>query len=368
MDKINLNRWRLILGKNSGSDTSLTGEEAKMDQLLDFIYDREIDDERDIRGGSLDDSNITIPKWINGIRELFPKEAVEVMEKDALDLYNMTELLTDSSILENLTPNKELLKNILAMKNMLHGETLEVARKIVKTIVEELRKKFESEIQRSFSGRKLNNTTGGHRSIKNLDIKRTITDNLKNYNKELESIIVERVRFNQRVKDRNKWSVVVVVDESGSMLDSVIHSAIMAGIFAKLPMLETKLVIFDTEVVDLTGYIDDPVKTLMSVRLGGGTNITKALTYSESLIRNPQRTIVILVSDLYEGWSYREMYRKAKDIIEGGSKLICLTSLDDQGGEGIYDRNAAKKIANLGGHVAALTPGRVAEWISKIIS
>ncbi len=374
MNNINLNRWRLILGENSNMSGEMSNEEAEMENLLSYLYNRDDGERGDIRGegsgpsGGMGKSQLTVPKWIDEINKVFPKEAIEIMEKDALEKYNLTELLGDSRVLEKLNPNKELLKNILSLKGALNGESLVVAKKIVKKVVEELSKKLESEVKKSFSGKKILNSTNGHKSYNNLDIKRTIKANLKNYNKELGSLIVDNVVFNSRSKKRNKWSVVILVDESGSMLDSVIHSAIMASIFAKLPMIETKLVIFDTEVVDLSGYVEDPVETLMSIRLGGGTNITKALHYGESLITNPHRTIVLLVSDLYEGYSYGEMYRKVRDIVEGGSKLICLTALDDVSKGGIYDKVAGKKIANLGGQVAATTPGRLANWVSEIIS
>ena len=151
------------------------------------------------------------------------------------------------------------------------------------------------------------------------------------------------------------------------MLDSVIHSAIMAGIFSKLPMLKTNLIIFDTEVVDLSGFIDNPVETLMSIQLGGGTNITKALNYCYSLIENPHRTMVILVTDLYEGYDYKRMYSSAKSIIESGAKLIVLTALDMKA-KAVYDKNAGIKMAAMGAEVGAMTPGGLAEWIGKIIS
>ncbi|MFQ7002119.1 MAG: VWA domain-containing protein, partial [Clostridium sp.] len=195
----------------------------------------------------------------------------------------------------------------------------------------------------------------------------TIKTNLKNFDTEENRLVVDKVYFNDRVKKYNPWNVIIAVDESGSMLDSVIHSAIMAGIFSKLPMLKTNLVIFDTEVVDLSGYIDEPVETLMSVQLGGGTNITKALQYCETLIENPHRTMVILVTDLYEGYGYGNMYATAKSIIESGAKLIVLTALDMEATP-IYDKNAAQKMASLGAEVGAMTPGGLSEWIAKIIS
>lgn len=367
MEKINLNRWRLILGKNNKENSQLSEEYKKIDSLLDFLYDREYSHERDIRG-TLDGSNITVPKWVEGIREFFPNYAVEQMEDEALKNYGIDELLRDPQILEKLSPNMNLLKSILSLKDSISGEALESAKKIVKQVSEEIRKKLEKEIKKAFRGKKLNNIYNGQKSIRNLDIKKTLSANLKNYNKDMEQIIISKAYFNQRQNQHNKWSVIILVDESGSMLDSVIHSSIMAGIFSELKSIDTKLVIFDTEVVDLSNYIDDIVRTLMSVRLGGGTNITKALTYGESLISNPSKTIVLLISDLYEGWSYGEMYSKAKDIIESGAKLICLTSLDDVEGVGIYDKNAVKILKSLGANVASLTPGRLAQWISEIIS
>lgn len=367
MEKINLNRWRLILGKNNQDYSDLNSSYKQIDSLLDFLYAREYSGERGVRA-TLDESQITVPKWVEGIREFFPNYAVEQMEDEALKNYGLSELLNDPKILEKLSPNMNLLKSILSLKDSISGEALETAKKIVAQVVEDIRKKLETDIKIVFRGRKLNNVYNGQKSIRNLDIKRTLRANLKNYNQELKEIIIERPYFNQRQKQHNKWTVIILVDESGSMLNSVIHSAIMAGIFADLNFVETKMVIFDTEVVDLTSHIDDIVRTLMSVRLGGGTNITKALCYGESLISNPNKTIVVLISDLYEGWSYGEMYSKAKDIMEKGSRLICLTSLDDAEGSGIYDKKAKKNLQKLGADVAALTPGRLAEWISEIIS
>ena len=168
------------------------------------------------------------------------------------------------------------------------------------------------------------------------------------------------------MKKYNQWRVIVCVDESGSMLDSVIHSAIMAGIFAKLPMLDTKLVIFDTNVVDLSGYVEDPVETLMSVQLGGGTNIAGALEYCEGLIDFPFRTMVVLVTDLYEGGGYQRMYAASRGIIESGAKLVVLTALDMDANPN-YDRNAASAMAAMGAFVGAMTPEDLAAWMGNII-
>ena len=290
----------------------------------------------------------------------------EKQEKHALEKYEMTQLLTDKEVLEKLEPNKELLKNILQMKHLMKGEILDTAKAIVKKIADDITKKLESDVKKAITGRIDKNKASLIKNSRNLDFKKTIKANLKNFDKTENRLVVDKIYFNDRVKRYNPWNVVIAVDESGSMLDSVIHSAIMAGIFSKLPMLKTNLIIFDTEVVDLSEYIDDPVETLMSVQLGGGTNITKALQYSDTLIENPHRTMVILVTDLYEGYDYNRMYGSARAIIESGAKLIVLTALDMEA-KAVYDKNAAKKMAALGAEVGAMTPGGLAEWIGKII-
>lgn len=372
-----LNKWRLILGKYSENSIGFSedGESINymdMDTLLDFLYSREYSEEDGVRRqkksqGSLDASNLTVPKWITKIREIFPKETVEILEKHALDKYELTELLTDKEVLEKLEPNKELLKNILQMKHLMKGEVIETAKCIVKKIADDITKELESDVKKAIVGRINKNKSSLIKSSRNIDYKRTIKANLKNFNVDENKLIIDKIYFNDRVRRYNPWNVIIAVDESGSMLSSVIHSAIMAGIFSKLPMLKTNLIIFDTEVVDLSGYIDDPVETLMSVQLGGGTNITKALQYCETLIENPHRTMVILVSDLYEGYGYGNMYATSKSIIESGAKLIVLTALDMESTP-VYDKNAAQKMASLGAEVGAMTPGGLTQWIAKIVS
>ncbi|MGN0394414.1 MAG: VWA domain-containing protein, partial [Coprococcus sp.] len=284
-----LNRWRLVLGKYASQQISFSADQLKymeMEEVLDYLYSREYGDEQEIRkdrSGGNGDSQLTIPSWISKMKKLFPKQTVEIMERHALEKYNMTELLTDPDVLRKLEPNQELLKTILSLKHMMKGEVLELAREIVRKVAEEITRKLEQDLQKSFFGKINRNTSSPVRSARNLDIKKTIRMNLKNYDTQNEQLVLKQVYFNSRMKKYNQWRVIICVDESGSMLDSVIHSAVMAGIFAKLPMLDTRLVIFDTNVVDLSGYVNDPVEALMSIQLGGGTNIARALSYCESL-------------------------------------------------------------------------------------
>lgn len=368
-----LNRWRLALGKYAADQISFSSDGVNymdMEEVLDYLYSREYGEEQEIRqdrSGGQENSQITVPYWLRQIKKLFPKQTVEIMERHALEKYGMTELLTDAEVLKRLEPNRELLKTIVQLKHMMKGEVLVMAREIVRKVAEELTKKLEQEMRQSFFGKINRNANSPVQSARNLDVKKTIRTNLKNYDTENRRLVLKQVYFNSRQKRYNQWRVIICVDESGSMLDSVIHSAIMAGIFAKMPMLDTRLVIFDTNVVDLSGYVTDPVETLMSVQLGGGTNIAGALSYCESLIDYPYRTMVVLVSDLYEGYGYQNLYRVSKGIIESGAKLIALTALDMNATPN-YDRHAAATLADMGAFVGAMTPEELAEWMGKIIA
>lgn len=373
-DSRQLNRWRLILGGYSSGQISFSKGAIlengiscmDLEEALDFLYEREQGEDVRRKGG-LEQSHLTAATWITRIRKLFPKETVEILERHALETYGMKELLTDKEVLEKLEPNQELLKTILQLKHLMKGEVLEAARRIVKKVAEEISRKLEQELKRSLLGRIDRNASSPVPSIRNLDIHKTIRRNLKNFDTEQKTLMLEKVFFNQRTMKYSTWRVIIAVDESGSMLDSVIHSAVMAGIFAKMPMLETKLVIFDTQVVDLSSHLEDPVATLMSIQLGGGTYIGGALRYCETLLTNPHRTMVVLVSDLCEGGSTQEMLGVSRSIIESGAKLVCLTALD-MAANPVYDRNMAQKLADLGAYVGAMTPEALGDFMGRVMN
>lgn len=367
-----LNRWRLVLGKYASGQISYSGGDVNymgMEEVLDYLYSREYGEEQEIRqerqGGS-GDSQLTVPKWLHEMKKLFPRQTVEIMERHALEKYEMTELLTDPEVLRRLEPNRELLKTIMGLKHMMKGEVLQLAREIVRKVAQEIMEKLEQDVRRALQG-KLDRTSGSPvRSLRNLDIRKTIRRNLQHYDRERQQLVLQQVYFHSRMKRYHQWRVVICVDESGSMLDSVIHSAVMAGIFARLPMLDTRLVIFDTNVVDLSGHVEDPVETLMSVQLGGGTNIAGALSYCETLIENPHRTLVVLISDLYEGGSTHNLCSVSRSIIESGAKLIALTALDMTATPN-YSRRVAAQLAQLGAFVGAMTPEQLAAHVADMV-
>lgn len=372
LDCRSLNRWRLILG--SFSNLEIDNEYSEMDETLNFLYDREYTqnggyslDNFNNSNSSKEKSALTVPKWISKVKKLFPKETVEIMQKQALEKYKLTEILTDENILKEIEPNIELLKNILTFKDMMSQNVKKLAYDIVKKTLEEIKNKMEVEIKKVFYGKKLPNSNTTNKIFKNLDIKKTIRYNLKNYDIKNKTIFTDKLFFNQNIKKYNPYNIIILIDESGSMLDSVIYSSIMASIFANLPYLSIKLVIFDISVVDLSEHIKEPIDILFKVQLGGGTNIAQALEYAKKITFAPDKTIVLLISDLFDSNDYKLMYKNANDIIESGSKLIVLTALD-YNANSIYDKEAARYFSKIGAKVGALTPSKLSKWISDIIS
>lgn len=366
-----LERWRLVLGRFSEQSLgSCTGGYSRMDRALDYLYGREYKKRgvRDVgKQGGAGASDLTIPEWLREVRDLFPRDTVEVIERHALDRYGMTELVTDAEVLKKLEPSYELLKAVLTFKGMMQGEVLEVARRIVRQVVQELRNKLEKDVRQALWGRLNRRKRSPLKVARNLDWRRTIRDNLKNWDPKRKKVILERLHFFSRVEHHMPWHIIIAVDCSGSMLDSVIYSAVMSGIFAGLPSIKVSLVVFDTAVVDLSGQIDDPVELLMSVQLGGGTDIAGALGYCESLIQYPTRTIMVLVTDFFEGGAPERMLASIKRMKEGGAKVLGLAALDDKAMPS-YDRQMAERCVAVGAEVAALTPQRLAEWMGKIFS
>lgn len=368
----NLNKWRLALGKNSEKNIDFSGTYSDnisyedMEETLDYLYSMEYGEEL-MRTGGQEESRLYVAKWIDEVRKIFPKKTVEILEKQALEHFNLSELLTDKEVLKKMEPNTDLLKTILQFKHLMKNDVILEAKRIIKKIVDEITQKLKTDIRKSLLGKLNRNMPSNVKSMRNLDIKRTIHRNLKNYDVENNRIVLKDIYFNSRIKRFNKWNIIIAVDESGSMLDSVIYSAVMAGIFAALPMIETKLIIFDTQVVDLSGYVDDPVEVLMGMQLGGGTDIANAVSYCETLCNNPHETIYVTVTDLYEGGNVKQLLGTCADIIGSGSKMIFLTALDRDANPA-YDKNIGQKLANMGAFVGAMTPEQLGDYIGKMIS
>ena len=371
---LSVNRWRLVLGKPSSASLDFSGDAkqlmglGEMEELLDYLYSHgDSDDIRHERSGGSGWSQLTAARWIQKVRELFPKKTAEVLEKQALEEFRLTELITDKQVLESLEPDMGLLSAILQLKHLMKGEVLEAAKQIARRVAEDIAKRLEQSIKRSALGRLDRNERSPVRTARNLDIKKTVSRNLKNFDPDRGELVLKDIYFSSRVKKYSKKTVIIAIDESGSMLGSVIYSAVMAQIISHLPFAQVRLVIFDTNIVDLSGRVDDPAEVLMSVQLGGGTDIAKALGYCESLIETPADTCVLCVTDLFEGGSVSRLLNTSRNMIQSGAKLSFLTALDEEASPA-YDKILGQQLANLGAFVGALTPDELGDYVGKLFN
>lgn len=366
-----LERWRLVLGEAGEACTGgpgLAGNAAARDAALDWLYQRDGDlDRRDIRrSAGLGPSMLTTLDWLDDIHRLFPKETIERLERDAIERYEIHDVVTDPSVLERIEPNPTLLKAVLRTKHLMNPEVLRLARRIVEQVVRQLMEKMATEVRLAFSGTR-SRTPSRRPRANDFDFRRTIHDNLRHYRPEERRLYVERAHFLSRTRRHlDQWQIVLVVDQSGSMAGSVIHSAVTAACLWGLPGVRTHLVAFDTEVIDLTADVDDPVELLMKVQLGGGTDIAKAVAYAAQLIDQPRRSIVAVITDFYEGGDPYRLVRTVKGLVEQGTHVLGLAALDEQANPS-YDRAFAQQLADVGAHVGSMTPGELAGFLADKI-
>jgi Mg-chelatase subunit ChlD len=371
-DRTRLTRWRLVLGDSAEQalGCELSARDGQRDCTLGFLYDREYGAGRNVRNrgprtGSLDASQLTVPDWINQVHSLFPKCTIERIEKDALERYQLQEMVTNPEVLRRAEPNSTLLKAILHTKHLMNQEVLQMARVLVRRVIEQLLEKLARPLQQPFLGAMDRRRRSHLKIAKNFDAKTTIRRNLAHYDPERGQLFIRTPYFFSRVRRHvERWQIIILVDESGSMADSVIHSAVTAAIFFGIRSIRTHLVLFDTAVVDVTEQCNDPVETIMKVQLGGGTDIGNALNYAAGLVDNPRRTIVILVTDFFEGAPVERLLGTAKQLLESGVTLLGLAALDERA-EPSYDRNLAERLVATGAHVGAMTPGELAEWVAQ---
>lgn len=376
-------RWRLILGPYSeqplsqqplgGKGQCLDGTDQQREQALDYLYEREYedreygaDDSADSRQGGRGASRLNAPRWLSKVRELFPHSTAETLQKQALERYGLDELLTDPAVLEQATPSLDLVRTLLSCRSLLPPAAMSSVRRIIHQVVRELEQKLAQKVRNSIMGVRLRGQHGGRPSLANLDWPTTLRRNLKHFNREQDTLVLERLFFLQRQQRKLRWDIIVLVDQSGSMLDSVIHSAVLAAIFTSLQTLRTRLVLFDTSVVDVSEQIGDPVEVLLGVQLGGGTDIALAMQYAAGRVVHPRRTLLVLISDFYEGGDSSALLKTTLRLHESGVKLLGLAALDERA-EPDYDHKMAQQLANRGMEIGAMTPDQLAEWVGRTI-
>jgi hypothetical protein len=349
----------------SGSGGILSEDEMIMDAALAAIYDGTKADSGSgkKRSAGLGSSSPNLAKWLGDVRTFFPEDIVSVIQADAIERKGLSQLLFEPETLKNVKPDISMVGTLMALKGQIPAKSKESARLLVQAVVDEIIKRLEQDLRRAVRGA-LNKKA--HTPIPNLpgtDWKRTINRNLKNYDKETKRIIPEKFYFFERNQKSKDWTVILDIDQSGSMADSIIYSSIMGSIFASMPSLDTRIVAFDTEVVDLTDMCkNDPVDMLFGIQLGGGTDINKSVQYCSQFISEPKKTMFFLISDLYEGGVEAGLLRKLEEMKESGVKVIVLLALSDSGTPQ-YDEALGRKIAALGIPSFACTPDRLPELV-----
>lgn len=356
-----LRRWRLVLGGGGadGTGCQLRGRDAAMDGALASLYGREKGNGGTAPGGrrsaGLGASAPGVARWLGDIRTYFPSSVVQVMQRDAIDRLGLSALLLEPEMLEAVEADVHLVGTLLSLNKVMPETTKETARAVVRKVVEQLEKKLAQRTRATLTGaldRSARISRPRHRDI---DWDRTIRANLKNYLPEYRTVVPERLIGYGRAAQSVKKDVVLCIDQSGSMAASVVYASVFGAVLASMRALDTRLVVFDTSVVDLTDQLDDPVDVLFGTQLGGGTDINRALAYCQSRITRPTETVVVLISDLYEGGIRDEMLKRVAAMKASGVQFVTLLALSDEGAPA-YDRDHAAALAALGAPAFACTP------------
>lgn len=348
-----LRRWRLVLGGEAGESLGvpgLAGGDLGMDWVLEALYGG------DQGPGSLGASSPRVARWLGDIRTYFPSSTVRVMQQDALERLNLRQMLLEPEMLELVEPDVQLVANLLTLSRVIPERTKETARQVVRTVVEQVERKLAHRMVESVRG-SLNRATRSYRPRPNeINWDRTIRANLQNYLPDRGTIIAERlIGHGHRRRQSSLRDIVLCVDQSGSMATSVVYSGIFGAVLASIRAVSTRMVVFDTAVADLTEDLHDPVDLLFGAQLGGGTDINRALVYCQGLITRPADTVLVLITDLYEGGDAKGMLKRAADLVGSGVQVICLLALSDQGAPS-YDHANAAALAGIGVPTFACTP------------
>ena len=367
-----LRRWRLILGSEAqkrmegmGDGPDLSQEDLMMDTALDAMYNRDM--KFGFGGGAgTGASSPQISRWLGDVRTLFDKDIVKIIQSDAMERCGLKQLIFEPELLENIEPDMHMASMILTLKDQIPKKSKENAREFIRKIVEQINALLETDLKRAVTAsinRKLHSPIP---SASALDFQTTIRKGIKDYNTKLKKIIPQKYYFFERsaTTAANKYTVILDIDQSGSMGESVIYSSIMSCILASMRAIKTKVVAFDTNIVDLSEKCEDPIDLLFGFTLGGGTDIEKSIKYCTKYIENPKKTIFFLISDLEEGGNRAGLLRRLTQMKEDGVIVICLLAISDSG-KPYYDANMAQRIANNGIPCFAAAPQMLPRLLEK---
>jgi Mg-chelatase subunit ChlD len=359
-------RWRLVLGGEADTGCgALAGDWQGIDLALAALYEPDGANGLKRRGGR-GASSPNVARWLGDIRKYFPAQVVQVLQRDAVERLDMRQLLLEKELLETVQPDVHLVANLVSLSSVIPAGTKETARLVVGKVVDELMRKLEEPLRSAVSGaldRARRTRRPRHAEI---DWHRTVRRNLRHWQPSHRTIIPQELVGFGRKSRRPQREVILCIDQSGSMAASVVYSSIFGAVLASLPAVSTKLVVFDTSVVDMTEKLDDPVDLLFGVQLGGGTDINRAVGYCQELVREPRNTILVLISDLYEGGVEEKLLARAQALVGAGVQFITLLALSDEG-RPAYDQALAARLAALGVPSFACTPDAFPELMAAAI-
>jgi Mg-chelatase subunit ChlD len=368
-----MRRWRLVLGGEDGTGVPLAGDDERVDAALGALYDSD-----DRAGGDgqaaaqrqvgLGASAPSVARWLGDIRAFFPVSAVQVMQRDAIERLGLTRLLLEPEMLDAVEPDVHLVGTLLSLSRVIPEQARESAREVVRTVTRDLERRLAQRTRSAVAGA-LNRAgrAARPRHAADIDWDRTIRANLRNYLPQHRTVVPERLVGYARKQQAVSRDVILCLDQSGSMASSVVYAGVFGAVLASIRSLRTSVVAFDTSVVDLTGLLSDPVEVLFGIQLGGGTDINRALGYAQRLATRPASTILILVSDLFEGGNRDEMLHRIADMTAAGTQVIALLALSDDGAPG-YDHDNAAALARLGVPAFACTPDSFPDLMAAAIN
>lgn len=364
-----IRRWRLAMGGDE--DEALSETDIRIDRALSALYQPSggRSGKPGNRRGGLGASAPKVARWLGDIREFFPSSVVQVIQRDAFERLNLKAMLLEPEFLETLEGDVHLVADLIALRGAMPDKTRETARMVVAQVVEELMKRLAHKTTETLRGAINRSQRTRRPRPSDIDWARTIRANLHNWQEDYRTIVPETlIGHGRKSKSRADLDhVIMCVDQSGSMASSVVYASIFSAVMASLPVLETKLVCFDTAIIDMSDQLADPVDVLFGVQLGGGTDINMALTYCEGLVTVPSRTSMVLVSDLYEGGNARAMLARAAALVNAGVNLIVLLALSDDG-RPAYDHNHAAALAGMGCPVFACTPDQFPDMMANALA
>lgn len=359
-DTERLRRWRLALGggEADGIGLALGGDDVRRDRALERLYDAE-------RRAGMEGSAPGVVRWLGDIRTYFPSSVVSVMQHDAMERLNLRQMLLEPELLATVQPDLELATELIALGHVMPSETRETARQVVRSVVDEVERRLANPLRAAVAGA-LNRASLTRRPRpRDIDWDGTIRRNLRHYQPKLGTVIPETLVGHARRASALR-DVVIAVDQSGSMAASVVYASVFAAVMASIRSVETRLVVFDTAVVDLSDQLADPVEVLFGTQLGGGTDINRAVGYCQTLVARPSDTIFVLISDLFEGGVERELLQRISELLGAGVTVIVLLALSDKGAPS-FDHELAGRLAALGAPAFACTPDHFPELMATAI-